>query len=258
MDGVIQADAQDLVWSYNVSPGSGGGIRLDVGTLTGAGLITADGGDSRYTNYQVGYQGAPAGGGGRVAIYYGDKSGFVGQVSTKGGTGRDWNDVVSALQTGGAGTIYLKQSNALSGELIVDNAGHDTLGWSTPLLASGILRFGSFSVAGDARVSTTADVRVLTGDPAWFAGLISSNYLQVGSLWVNGQWVYGDTMELEAAMVGGSPRIDFFTKPNQPYVIEVSTNLSLWTPILTNASTNGIFEWVETNTVQQRFFRSRQ
>jgi hypothetical protein len=65
-------------------------------------------------------------------------------------------------------------------------------------------------------------------------------------------------MELEAGMPGGSPSISFFTKPNQPCVIEASTNLSLWTPILTNASTDGVFEWIETNTIQQRFFRSRQ
>jgi hypothetical protein len=235
-DGAIGADGMGGDWNMaQAGGGSGGSIAITVGQLSGSGSIHANGG------WQVG-----GGGGGRVAMFYGDRSGFGGTVSALGGS------------SAGAGTVYWKKDSDSYGELVVDNGGTSSGGWSTPLSASAILRLNSFTVAGGARVSTAAGLRVATGDSAYFGGLISSNYLQVGSLWVSGQWVCGDTMELEAATVGGSPRIDFFTKPNQPYVIEVSTNLSLWTPILTNASTNGVFEWIETNTVQQRFFRSRQ
>ncbi|MBE0542630.1 MAG: hypothetical protein IH623_14820 [Verrucomicrobia bacterium] len=65
-------------------------------------------------------------------------------------------------------------------------------------------------------------------------------------------------MSLEAEITGGNPLVRFFTKPDAPYMTEVSTNLSFWTPILTNTTTNGIFELVETNALLQRFFRSRQ
>ena len=52
LEGTIRADAADIYLDFNgPGAGSGGGIRLDVGTLTGSGVILADGGDSRGTTY---------------------------------------------------------------------------------------------------------------------------------------------------------------------------------------------------------------
>jgi hypothetical protein len=141
---------------------------------------------------------------------------------------------------------------------VIDNAGILTTNWSTPLDLGVLSRLGSWTISGDAMVSTPTAVFVANGDPAQLSGLIISKFLQVGTLWVNGQWVYGNLIGLDVGTQSGRPAITIYSKPNDPYVIEASTNLSLWTPILTNASTNGIFEWIETNTFPARFFRSHQ
>ncbi|MCP4996078.1 MAG: hypothetical protein GY934_20215, partial [Gammaproteobacteria bacterium] len=63
------------------------------------------------------YQGT-GGGGGRIALYYGDATGFdlEAQILARGGAGYS-----SYLPWGGAGTIYLKQATAPTGQLRVDN-----------------------------------------------------------------------------------------------------------------------------------------
>ena len=87
--------------------GSGGGIRIDTRILSGDGVISAEGGE------QSGRQG---GGGGRIAIYYQDISGFdTSNISARGGGGK-----------GGAGTIYLKGTAQANGDLIIDNVGVDS------------------------------------------------------------------------------------------------------------------------------------
>jgi hypothetical protein len=73
-----------------VAGGSGGAIKLEVGTLAGAGSIHAGGGVG-HASFTGG------GGGGRVAIFFDDASGFnLGNVTTSGGPG---------LQPGQAGSI---------------------------------------------------------------------------------------------------------------------------------------------------------
>jgi hypothetical protein len=94
--------------------GAGGGVLIVVGTLIGAGEITADGG---FADAGVG---GGAGGGGRIAIYYDDRSVFTGAVHAFGGglvpeTARN-------ASIAGAGTIFWKQTAQLFGDLVVDNA----------------------------------------------------------------------------------------------------------------------------------------
>jgi hypothetical protein len=85
--------------------GSGGSIRLDVGTLSGSGVIAANGGN--------GFVQGGAGGGGRVAVYYATMSGFsVANVQSHGGKGSNGN-------AGGAGSVYLKPSSGM-GTLRID------------------------------------------------------------------------------------------------------------------------------------------
>src|SRR5882762_2875405 len=98
----------------------------------------------------------------------------------------------------------------------------------------------TWNIDGQARVSAPFPVRVTTGDPNYFLSLINSNYLQVGSLRVNGQWVYGDLIDLEIISSNSLPHI--ISKPNSPYVIETTTNLPNWIPTLTNSSPVGLFD----------------
>ncbi len=89
--------------------GSGGSVWLTVGTLAGAGTISANGGMGN----GFGLWGGGGGGGGRIAIQYGVNL-FFGTTSARGGSGSAW---------GGAGTIYTKANSQSWGQVLVDNGG---------------------------------------------------------------------------------------------------------------------------------------
>ncbi|MBS2032930.1 MAG: hypothetical protein JST54_33970 [Deltaproteobacteria bacterium] len=100
LNGQILADAESNACGYY---GSGGGIRLDTGTLSGSGSISALGG------YYYG-------GGGRVAIYYQTNNGF------------NFANVVASSQYatssgGGAGTVFTKSATEANGELVINDQG---------------------------------------------------------------------------------------------------------------------------------------
>ncbi len=99
--------------------GSGGSIYLTVGTLAGAGVISANGG--------AGNALGGGGGGGRVAITY-TVNAFSGLMSAYGGGG---------YATGGAGTIYTKASSQSTGQVSVDNGGQS--GTNTTWTSGGIV-----------------------------------------------------------------------------------------------------------------------
>jgi len=92
--------------------GSGGSIFLQVGTLAGSGVISANGGST----------GSCAGGGsgGRIAIYYGTNS-YSGTITACGGAGAGF---------GGGGTIYTKSLAESVGQVLVSNCGNS--GSDTP------------------------------------------------------------------------------------------------------------------------------
>jgi RHS repeat-associated protein len=123
LNGAISANGED---GASIACGSGGGVRIDVGTLSGSGTISADGGNHGSAGW---YPGA-GGGGGRIALYYDDISGFnIANITVYGGDGY--------YKDGGAGTVYLKSTTQSHGDLIVDNRGVITDGYSTPLRAIG-------------------------------------------------------------------------------------------------------------------------
>ncbi len=141
IEGKILADGQ---MPYQCGAGSGGGIYLQVGTLSGGGMVSADGGDGN------GWNGTP-GGGGRVAIYYGTLSGFDLQnnVTAHGGLPND--NFYAAV-----GTVYLQQTGQ-PGQLVVTAHGAPVGQW-TPLGSTNDTQFTAETLvlSGQGIVAATA------------------------------------------------------------------------------------------------------
>lgn len=117
LDGAIRADGSTDYDGYNAA--AGGSVWLNVQTLSGAGSVSARGGESVM-------QGA-GGGGGRIAVYYADATAFdFARLVACGGRG-------AAGRAGGAGTIYLKNGAEALGRITVDNSEVGEAGGSTLL-----------------------------------------------------------------------------------------------------------------------------
>lgn len=241
VDGVTAADGASA--SAGGATGSGGSIYIITGFLEGSGVIRANGNGLGFT----------CGGGGRVAVYYGHMTNFSGVIQAMGGLRLGYTDA-----NGGAGTVYLKQDSDAYGELIVDNGGNDTLGWSTPLPDLGILRLMSFIVSGHARFSTPSSLRVASGSPGQFNSLISTNYLQVGSLLVSNTWVFGDVIEPVMSRSNGVPVVTVYCRPQMTYLLLATTNFLDWSPVATFTPTGSSFAFADTDAprVGRRFFRA--
>jgi hypothetical protein len=108
LDGKILADGTVAIqFGVGQGAGSGGGVYVSVTTLEGTGSIQAAGGSSSSVGWLAG------GGGGRIAVYAADWSGFaLSNIQAQGSTGNN--------SSGGTGTVYLKQAGSASGTLIVD------------------------------------------------------------------------------------------------------------------------------------------
>ena len=109
LDGTLCANGQSGGGDYTAG-GSGGGILLDVGTLSGSGTIQANGGNP----FSTGSQGGGAGGGGRIAVYCDDDSAFTPQAIEAAGNTRN--------RPGGAGTVYFKRGEEMT-SLVFNNLG---------------------------------------------------------------------------------------------------------------------------------------
>ena len=115
MDGLLAANGVGCPSDFKYGGGgSGGSIYLTAATVSGSGVIRAEGGTGN---------GQGGGGGGRVAIYA-DTNNFAGAVSARGGTGS---------QNGGAGTIFTKLTAQALASLLVDNGSN--WGQLTPVSA---------------------------------------------------------------------------------------------------------------------------
>ena len=161
--------------------GSGGSIWLTVGTLQGSGTISANGG-SGPSDCDGG-----AGGGGRVAIYYTNTAGFnlTNQVAAHGGG----PFTCPNLLWGGAGTIYLQGPAPASGDLRLDNGGHQAA--LTPITSPlpFTLTISGGAAASASRGLTLSSLHVATnslltdlpGDPSLDVFVIGNAQLDLGS-----------------------------------------------------------------------------
>jgi hypothetical protein len=92
--------------------GSGGGIKVTVGALSGSGGMQANAG-----NYEAG--------GGRVAVFY--------ETNTNFNLGNLWAKGNGYGTFGGAGTVFTKSTSQANGDLRIDNGGVNTVVPGTPV-----------------------------------------------------------------------------------------------------------------------------
>jgi hypothetical protein len=176
LDGILHANGQN--GADYTGGGSGGSIWLEVGTLQGTGSIQANGGLHSNSPGDSG-----DGGGGRVAVYYDDASGFD-LTSTQ----------CAAINDGaGAGTVYLKDNAEPFGQLMLNNGDH---GHSTTIpsaLTVGSNRFDRLSVSGEACLDLTAtnlltlSFCVVSNAFATFSGDVAGPALTL----IDGDWTHG-------------------------------------------------------------------
>ncbi len=135
--------------------GAGGTVLVDADTILGTGQIDASGGSTSavFTNERVG-----AGGGGRIALYARDLTGFipVAQTRVEGGVQTDTDGAVNRYAAPGTVYVFDKDDSAY-GDLLIDAGqrnGQDRRGPVTrlPILGSGVV------------ASLTAE-----GEDAWLA-----------------------------------------------------------------------------------------
>jgi hypothetical protein len=107
--------------------GAGGSVDMKAGTLSGDGVISADGASPCRFAECGGDGGDGPGGGGRVALIYGDDTGWSGSVHAYGGwdqyAGRGSEDFYYQTGTGGAGTVFTRQVVFSSNGTISQGAG---------------------------------------------------------------------------------------------------------------------------------------
>jgi hypothetical protein len=167
--------------------GSGGSIWIETGQLAGSGQISANGGPGTPNDGGL-LLGSSGGGGGRIALYY-DTSTFTGAIEARPGSSTEGGN-------GGAGTIYLKPSLALGGQLIVDAGLSDPaeapLPGSTPLDGGLVAGHGShylqqLDITGQAQVAAEQSLSVSQGSSAglgfWLvvAGGLQATQLSLGN-----------------------------------------------------------------------------
>jgi len=145
-DGAIRANGVNANGCCDGS--AGGSIWIRTTTLAGSGSVEAQGSNWDRT-----------GGGGAIAIEYSNAGGTIlNNLSAWAGGGAGG----SGAQYGGAGTIYLKGSNATYGSLTINNNGHgSSQSTELPSLGSGIAQSGS---SGATLVTDRS-----TNIPAYFA-----------------------------------------------------------------------------------------
>lgn len=152
LDGTIRANGRE---GYHVSntntvggSGAGGGIHLEAATLSGSGKFQAVGGGSGY-NYDT----VTLAGGGRISLHLGDRSGWTGTMTARGG----WS---ATSYTAGAGTFYTKLATETHGRLYVSNDGRKAAAGSTP-----ITNIGRRAITDVTQVDATTWTLTVDGTP---------------------------------------------------------------------------------------------
>ena len=121
IDGEISS--RGYAWNGSNGGSSGGSVNLRFGSLSGAGVISADAGKIGELTFDATHG---SGSGGRIAVRLTDSdfSDFTGTITAYGNRGRNATDELAAVPCSAAGTVFLSTSvdTAIGcGELIVAN-----------------------------------------------------------------------------------------------------------------------------------------
>lgn len=118
VDGYVSVTGANTALN-NTGAGAGGSVWLNVGTLNGIGYISANGGNSTAASYPSG------GGGGRIAVYYNALAGAFSYPTNVFSGLRAYGGyaTTNSVYMAAAGTIYLKQTSQVYGDLLIDNNG---------------------------------------------------------------------------------------------------------------------------------------
>ena len=218
LDGQILANG-----NAGQGPGSGGGIFVSVTTLMGAGSIEAAGGLNT-EHYGNGGPPGGGGGGGRVAVYAADFSGFNTSLITAPGQYGD--------APGGAGTVYLRQSGAASGTLILAEPNGANSNGDTPLGLPG----ETSHLFPDAVVISGYLTYVVPESPG--LALDFQNGLTItnsGTLQTNGELTLGGTVNWSGGSINGNGTLNLAA--GSELDISGTSNKSLGAAIFNNAGT---------------------
>ena len=159
----------------SVSGGAGGSIWIITTTLSGTGIIKANGG--------VGADGYSGGGGGRIAIYADNDTEYTGNIFACGGTSTN-----SLAYHGTAGSIY-KEINGVTA-LIVDNC-HNNISTQSYIFSaadianSKTFEFDSLSISKGSYVSFYPDISNESDQISITLGSISMQNFNHNALYIN-------------------------------------------------------------------------
>jgi len=144
LDGAIRADGVSA--DGQSRGGAGGSVWISTATMSGAGIVSANGSHANYGS----------GAGGSIAIEYTSGTSVPWTVAASSATSNN-----GASFAGGAGTIYVHGPQATYGDLTIDNAGLTGQSTNLPSLGSGAALTGS----GGTTLVTDRSVNI----PAYFA-----------------------------------------------------------------------------------------
>jgi len=176
-NGTITANGNSGI-PYCSAGGSGGTIYIYADKLAGsnvAAAITANGGNGPGSGAF-----GSSGGGGRIALYYGDKSGYLGLTPTAYGGSSAYTPQA------GAGTVYEKATSQSFGDLIINN--NAISGASTPISDTpDAYTFDNLTIKGAATLAILSGKTVTTAGGGTFILDTNGTFTTVNTaLTVNG------------------------------------------------------------------------
>jgi hypothetical protein len=170
LDGLIRANG---AIGGNWSGAAGGGLHFELRQLSGVGRIQALGGD-----VLSGSGSLAAGGGGRISIYVADTASFTGTYDPSGGANASTN-------FGGAGTVFIRNTNEVHGNLSIGNRFRQAAAGSTAIESIGRHLITDVVDLGDNRwqigvaPANSVDVSVVSTLTASGFGSIGYHYFTV-------------------------------------------------------------------------------
>lgn len=205
VDGTLTASGKNVSDGHTSDGPAGGSIWLETQSLSGSGVIKANGGNGLANSFGESYGG---GSGGRIAVYYSTNNFPIANIQAyAGGNG--------GANYSGAGTIYIEDKSvdvSGKGKLIVDNNGHNGMLSGVPegnysFKELQAIRYGHVEFIGQNSVLNLVSSAGIMGDATQSQIKISGTleYSGTGTLTVDGVdlGINGKTLGIEDIAIGG-------------------------------------------------------